>query len=289
LAIEGNTLSETQITAILEGKAVIAPAREIQEVRNAIRTYEKLAVWRPESESDLLAAHQLLMMGLIDDVGHYRYDDVGVMKGSEVIHMAPPFGRVKKLMADLFNWLATTDVHPLIASSIFHYEFEFIHPFSDGNGRMGRLWQTLILSQWNGMLAQLPVENIVFQHQQDYYAAIRQSTAATDSAPFVEFILNMINKTIVDHLDAHLTPQENTQVTPQGKRLLLAILSNDAASMTRDELQRAMKLKDRKSFRLAYLKPALDAQLINMTIPGKPNSRLQQYMLTQRGNRLASR
>ncbi len=286
LAIEGNTLSETQITAILDGKTVIAPPREIQEVRNATLAYDQLAHWRAQNENDLLAAHQLLMTGLIDDVGRYRSGNVGVMKGEKVMHMAPPASRVKKMMTDLFDWLATTDAHPLIASSVFHYEFEFIHPFSDGNGRMGRLWQTLILGQWNELLAQLPVENMVFQHQTDYYAAINQSTVATDSSPFIAFILAMIDKAIDDHLSASITPQVAPHDTPQVKRLL-ATLTSKAAPMNRDELQQAMGLKDRKSFRRVYLKPALNAQLIAMTIPDKPSSRLQQYVLTQRGKRHA--
>lgn len=293
LAIEGNTLSETQITAILEGKTVIAPAREIQEVRNATKAYDRLVDWQPESESDMLAAHELLMTGLVDDSGRYRMGDVGVMKGETLIHMAPPAGRVKKLMADLLGWLSTTDAHPLIVSSVFHYEFEFIHPFSDGNGRMGRLWQTLILGQWNNLLAQLPVENLIFQHQSDYYAAIGQSTAATDSASFIRFMLHMILKAVEDHLAPQLTPQLTPQdppqdaphVTPQVKHLL-GVLAANASPMNRDELQQVMGLKDRKSFRLTYLKPALAAQLITMTIPDKPSSRSQQYALTEPGLRL---
>lgn len=149
LAIEGNTLSEAQITAILEGKRVIAPPKDIQEARNAIKAYEQFEGWQPSNEKQLLQAHQLLLMGLIDDAGRYRSGNVGVMNGDVVVHMAPPAGRVKKLMGDLLSWLAASDQHPLITSSVFHYEFEFIHPFADGNGRMGRLWQTLILSRWN--------------------------------------------------------------------------------------------------------------------------------------------
>ena len=139
LAIEGNTLSEAQITAILDGKRVIAPSREVQEVRNALVAYDRFEQWRPEVEAELLEAHRILMAGLIDEAGVYRCGGVGVMAGSQVIHMAPPADRVPTLMGDLFRWLAGSDVHPLIASSVFHYEFEFIHPFADGNGRMGRL------------------------------------------------------------------------------------------------------------------------------------------------------
>ncbi len=146
LAIEGNTLSEAQITAILEGKRVIAPPREVQEVKNALAAYERFDVWRPEVEQDLLDAHRILMAGLIDEAGLYRCGGVEVMAGQQLIHMAPPAHRLPQLMGDLFRWLAGTDAHPLIASSVFHYEFEFIHPFTDGNGRMGRLWQSLILA-----------------------------------------------------------------------------------------------------------------------------------------------
>lgn len=200
LAIEGNTLSEEQITAILEGKRVIAPPKEVQEARNAIKAYELFESWQPESESDLLKAHETLMAGLIDDAGHYRVGNVGVMKGEQVVHMAPPADRVKKLMTDLLSWLPNTDQHPLIVSSVFHYEFEFIHPFSDGNGRMGRLWQTLILSQWNPLLAQLPVESMVYAQQDEYYQAINESTQATDSAPFIEFMLGNILSAIEENL-----------------------------------------------------------------------------------------
>ncbi len=160
LAIEGNTLSEAQITAILDGKLVIAPPKDILEARNAIQAYEQFENWLPTEEKHLLQAHRVLMEGLIDDAGRYRNGNVGVMNGDVVVHMAPPANRVKTLMGDLFNWLSATDQHPLIASSVFHYEFEFIHPFADGNGRMGRLWQTLILNQWNRLLAQLPVESM---------------------------------------------------------------------------------------------------------------------------------
>ena len=139
LAIEGNTLSEAQITAILEGKRVIAPPREVQEVKNALAAYDRFDTWKPEAEKDLLEAHRILMSGLIDEAGMYRRGGVGVMAGQQVIHMAPPADRVPHLMDDLFGWLAATDAHPLIASSVFHYELEFIHPFADGNGRMGRL------------------------------------------------------------------------------------------------------------------------------------------------------
>ena len=278
LAIEGNTLSVDAITELLDGKPVIAPPREIQEARNAIKAYDQFEQWQPENGEHLLAAHQLLMAGLINDAGHYRSGNVGVMKGKSVVHMAPPSHRVRPLMADLLEWIKTTEQHPLIVSSVFHYEFEFIHPFADGNGRMGRLWQTLILSQWNPLLAQLPVESMVHKNQSDYYQAIRHSTQNTDSAPFIEFMLSAILNTI----KTNASPQDTPQDTPQVKRLL-DVLHNSLQALSRDELQSQLKLKDRKSFRERYLKPALDNGLIEMTIPDKPNSRLQKYALTQQG------
>ncbi|MDO8273296.1 MAG: Fic family protein, partial [Gammaproteobacteria bacterium] len=185
LAIEGNTLSTEQITAIVQGKRVIAPPREILEVQNALAAYDNMSRWQPQRENDLLSAHGMLMRGLLEDAGHYRRGGVGVMAGEKVIHMAPPAGRVGVLMDKLLAWLQHTDQHPLLASCVFHYEFEFIHPFADGNGRMGRLWQTLILAGWNPLLTNLPVESLVFAHQADYYRAIQNSTAGADSAPFI--------------------------------------------------------------------------------------------------------
>lgn len=274
LAIEGNTLSEEQITAILDGKRVLAPPREIQEARNAIAAYDRFEEWRPEREGELLAAHRILMSGLIDEAGAYRRGGVGVMAGDRVIHMAPPAERVPALMSDLLQWLGSTDQHPLIASSVFHYEFEFIHPFIDGNGRMGRLWQTLILTRWNPLFAYIPVESLVHDHQADYYQALQSATAQTDSAPFIEFMLRMILEAV-----SSLTPQVAPQVTPQVERLLMAL----AGEMPRAEIQRALGLQDRKSFHERYLSPALEEDLIEMTIPEKANSRLQKYRLSDKG------
>ena len=274
LAIEGNTLSEAQITAILEGKRVIAPPREVQEVKNALSAYDRFDTWRPEVEKDLLEAHRVLMSNLIDEVGVYRSSGVGVMAGGQVIHMAPPAERVPQLMGDLFRWLATTDAHPLIASSVFHYEFEFIHPFADGNGRMGRLWQSLILARWNPLFADTPVESLVFEHQAEYYQVLQESYQQADSAPFIAFMLRMILEAVTTS-----APQVSPQISPQVRKLLAVI----QGEMSREALQSALGLLDRKSFRERYLKPALIDGLIEMTLPGKPNSRLQQYRLTDKG------
>lgn len=218
LAIEGNTLSEAQITAILDGKRVMAPPREIQEVRNALQAYEQLHQWRYEREQDLLDAHNVLMRGLLDEVGQYRSGGVGVMAGDKVVHMAPGANQVKRLMADLFAWLKASDIPPLIRSCVFHYEFEFIHPFSDGNGRMGRLWQTLILTRWQPAFADLPVESLIHQRQAAYYQAIQSSTQRSDCAPFIEFMLDTIAVTLREVLDSNaktLNSDEKTRVEMQ--------------------------------------------------------------------------
>ena len=274
LAIEGNTLSEAQMTAILEGKRVIATPREVQEVKNALAAYDRFDAWKPEKEEDLLEAHRLLMSGLIDAAGMYPLRGLGGQSRQHLLPMAPPAERVPHLMTNLLAWLATTDVHPLIASSVFHYEFEFIHPFADGNGRMGRLWQSLILARWNPLFADLPVESLVFEHQAEYYQAIGESTRQTDSAPFITFMLRVILETVTS-----TAPQVTLQVTPQVGELLSAIQGD----MERERLQFALGLSDRKSFRERYLKPAMDHGLIEMTIPDKPSSRLQRYRLTEKG------
>jgi len=198
LAIEGNTLSEEQITAMLEGKRVIAPPKEVQEAHNAIEVYDQLDRWQPAKEADLLAAHKALMMGLVTEAGQYRSGGVGVMSDEQVVHMAPQAERVPKLMADLLAWVAKSDAHTLIVSCVFHSEFEFIHPFADGNGRMGRLWQTLLLARWQPVFANIPVESLVYQHQEDYYRAIRESTALGESTPFIEFMLQMILDAVIE-------------------------------------------------------------------------------------------
>lgn len=196
LAIEGNALTIDQITAILDGKPVIAPINEVQEIRNAIKAYELLETLNPNNIEDLLKVHLTMETGLIDDAGHFRSGGVGVASGEEIIHYAPPAERVPQLMKDLFEWLNGTEEHPLIKSCIFHYEFEFIHPFSDGNGRTGRLWQTLILSNWRPVFKNLPIENIVYKYRKEYYRAIAISGGEDGCTPFIEFILGVIDETL---------------------------------------------------------------------------------------------
>lgn len=194
LAIENNSLSEKQVSAVIEGKRVLGQQREIQEVLNAFATYEEMENWQPENFQDLLTAHQILMRGLVEEAGKFRSQQVGIYRDKTLIHLAPPSERVSTFVNDLMSWLKTTNTHPLIASCVFHYEFEFIHPFADGNGRMGRLWQTLILSKWKPLLAFLPVETVVHQKQQEYYQALSSCDKNGDSTLFVEFMLGAIKE-----------------------------------------------------------------------------------------------
>lgn len=208
LAIEGNTLSTEQITAVLDGKFVVAPVNEVQEVRNAIKAYELLDTLNPYSVEDLLKAHATMEAGLIDDAGCFRRGGAGVMAGEQIIHYAPDADRVPYLIKDLFEWLANTEEHPLIASCVFHYEFEFIHPFADGNGRTGRLWQTLILSRWREIFKNLPIENIVYKYQKEYYRAIAVSGGEDGCTPLIEFILGVIAEVILPQEQPTLSTQE---------------------------------------------------------------------------------
>src|SRR5690606_30063639 len=218
LAIEQNTLSVEQVTAVLAGKPVLGSPREVREVRNAFAAYEAMAHWQPHRLGDLLQAHGLLMAGLVDRPGKLRDGDVGIWRGSKLLHMAPPAGQVSRLVKDLLGWLRRTDAHPLVASAAFHYDFEFIHPFSDGNGRMGRLWQTLILSCWQPMLAWLPVETVIRHRQQDYYAHLAKADATSDCSGFIEFMLQAIADSLEEAIAAETRGETKVKMRVEPQR-----------------------------------------------------------------------
>lgn len=203
LAIEGNTLTEEQVTAIIEGKPVLGSVRELAEVKGAIAAYDALPTFTPSAIDDLLAAHGLMLSDILVNAGEFRSQGVGIHKGGVVHHVAPPAHQVSGLMADLTQWLNSTKDHPLIASSVFHYELEFIHPFSDGNGRMGRLWQTLILSKWHPLFLTLPLESVIKEHQQQYYQALEAADQQADSTPFIHFMLSVIAQTLDQNAPAN--------------------------------------------------------------------------------------
>jgi len=201
LKIEGNTLTEEQITALLENKRVIGPKKDVIEVLNAIKIYENLEIYNPSDEKSFLKAHQNLMESLIEDTGKYRNQSVGIVKGSKVEHVAPPFENVPYLMKELFEYLQKSDEIELIKSCVFHYEMEFIHPFLDGNGRMGRLWQTLILMEKYPVFEFLPFEILISNDQEKYYKALAVSDKTGKSTKFIEYMLSIIDVSISELLD----------------------------------------------------------------------------------------
>jgi len=236
LAIEGNTLTEEQVTALIEGKHIIAPVKEVQEVKNAIQAYEQCLSFNPYKKEDLLTAHKLMTLGLVDHPGHFRYGGVCIAGKDGISHIAPPADRVPFLMDDLFQWLKDTDAHPLIKSSVFHYEFEFIHPFEDGNGRMGRLWQTVILKDWKPFFAWLPIETLIKEHQTEYYHALGISDANSDSTAFIEFMLSVIFDTIESILatESKITQKITQKITVNQQKIIQAIRDNPY--ITQEEL-----------------------------------------------------
>ena len=277
LEIEQNTLSLEQVTAVLDGKTVLGHPKEVQEVRNAFIAYEALDTFKPASSKDLLKAHELLMAGLIDEAGSYRSGSVGVAQGQEIVHLAQPAERVPLLVKDLFNWLKKTDEHPLVASCVFHYEFEFIHPFTDGNGRMGRLWQTLILKEWKPFFTYLPVETIIRDSQEAYCRKLAESDNSGKATAFVEFILEAIKESIQQAIS---TDQVTDQVSDQVKRLIKALASGERSSA---ELMQSLKLSHAPTFRKNYLTPALKDNWVERTQPDSPRSPTQRYRLSPKG------
>lgn len=201
LSIEGNTLTEEQITALIENKRIIGPEKDVNEVLNAIRVYEQLDTFDPKSATSFLKAHEILMKGLVSDNGKYRKKSVGIMAGDRIAHMAPPAENVPHLMNDLFKYLKTSEEISLIKSCVFHYEMEFIHPFIDGNVRMGRLWQTLILMKEYPVFEFIPFENSIHKTQKDYYLALSQSDKSGSSTPFIEYMLGVIDDSLYKLLD----------------------------------------------------------------------------------------
>lgn len=241
LAIEHNSLSLQQVTDVINGKHVLGAPNEIQEVKNAVQAYQLMQALDAFQEKDLLRAHKLMMADLVENAGQYRKGGVGVFAGEQCIHMAPPADRVPFLMADLFEWISTTDTHPLVSSCVFHYEFEFIHPFMDGNGRMGRYWQTMLLSRWKGIFAWLPVETIVKQHQQDYYDAIAQSDSQGNSTIFITFMLRCILQTIKEQ--QKVMDKVTDKVTDKSEDKLLNIIRATPA-ITIPQLMQMLSLSD---------------------------------------------
>lgn len=260
LAIENNSLSLKQITAIIEGKHVLGNPNEIKEVKNSIQAYDLLLSLNPYNEKDLLKAHKLMMQDLVERNGKYRTDGVGIFDGEKVVHLAPPADRVPELMFDLFKWLKESDAHPLIKSCVFHYEFEFIHPFQDGNGRMGRLWQTAILKEWKEIFAWLPVETIIKEKQKEYYSVLGASDSDANSTKFIEFMLALILNTIEEIISTEkkVTQKVTVKVTVNQQKILNLLKQNPF--ITQEELSKIIGIA-RKSI-ILNMKKLQEAGLI---------------------------
>lgn len=279
LAIEHNSLSLEQVTAILDGKRVLGNPNEIKEVQNAYEAYELMLQLDPSSVDDLLRAHKLMMKGLVPENGRFRSGNVGVFAGESLIHMAPPAEFVPEHIDNLFTWYRQSELHPLIKSAVFHYEFEFIHPFADGNGRMGRMWHSLLLGRWKELFFWLPIEELIQSRQKEYYDALGAADRQADSAGFVELMLEIIKDSLGEvTIVGHTTDQDGDQVSDQDNtpvEKLLSALGNDTLSAS--DIMERLGLSHRPTFRKNYLNPALEQKLIERTIPDKPTSKNQKY------------
>jgi Fic family protein len=256
LGIEGNSLSEKQITALIENKRVAGPEKDILEVLNALNVYKELKQFKFKSEKDFLKAHKMLMLGLILKPGNYRNKGVGIVTGSQIKHLAPPHHNVKFLMSDLFEYLKSDSDLALIKSCVFHYEMEFIHPFLDGNGRMGRLWQTLILMSDYPLFEFLPFETLIAKNQKDYYRALSTSDKEGSSTKFIVFMLKIIDESLLLLLD------NGTRKLNESDRLEIFLEQNPNTFTRKDYLKYFSDISSATASR--DLKSGVEQNLIKM-------------------------
>ena len=275
LAIEANSLSLDEVRDVISGKFFVGPQKEIQEVKNAYQAYELIKEFNPYRIDDLLKAHRILTNLTIEDNGKYRNHAEGVFDGDKVIFIAPPADMVPQLMNDLFYWLnADKDVPMLIKSCVFHYEMVFIHPFSDGNGRTVRLWQNVLLTQWNPIFEYIPIESMIQKHQNEYYDSIALCHKNGNYNVFIEFMLKMIDETLEEALNN--IRKESKNISDQVNKLL-EIMEYDIP-LSANEIMTRLGIKSKETLRASYLNPALENGLIKRTIPDKPNSKNQKYI-----------
>ena len=275
LAIEANSLSLNQVKDVIEGKTVVGPLKEIKEVKNAYKLYSMFNELDCFSEKDLLKAHAILMYLIDDGSGSYRNHGEGVFDVNKVIFVAPPENMVPQLMTNLFEWLKNDKETPLlIKSCVFHYEFVFIHPFGDGNGRTARFWQNLLLSKWNDLFEFIPLESQIHKYQNEYYSKIATCHKNGNSNEFIEFILDMLNEVLDSVIES--TYKESRHVSEQVNKLLNVMEADMPYSA--NELLSLLNIKSKETLRSSYLNPALENGLIKMTLPDKPNSKNQKYI-----------
>ena len=276
LKVEANSLTLGQVRDVINGRIVLGEQKEIREVKNAYDAYEHFSEIDPFSVEHLKRFHGIMTKYVVEDSGEFRQGEEGVFNGNQCIFMAPPARFVPQLMDELFEWMKKAQgiVHPLILSSVFHYEFVFIHPFSDGNGRMARLWHSAILSEWNPIFEYIPIESQIEKFQDEYYDAIAKCHVHGESTAFIEFMLSQIDK-ILDDVSVQIS-EENEKLSESIKRLL-EIMEYEIP-YTSKALMEKLGLKSREGFRRNYLHPAIELKLIRMTLPDKPNSRNQRYI-----------
>ena len=276
LKIEANSLSLSEVRDVINGQLVLGDQKEIQEVKNAYAAYEKIPEIDPTSISQLKKVHAIMTNRIVSESGEFRKGEEGVFSGEQCIFVAPPSHLVNGLMKDLLSWVKRNEgkVHPLIMSAVFHYEFVFIHPFADGNGRMARLWHTVILYRWRSIFEYIPLESQIERFQTEYYDAIAKCHVNGNFDVFIEFMLNMIDQ-ILDEVILQIK-KTGSDMTLYVKRLL-EIMEYDVP-YTSNELMSALGLKSKEALRKNYIHPAIESGLIRMTLPDKPNSRNQRYI-----------
>lgn len=276
LKIEANSLSISEVRDVINGHIVLGDQKEIQEVKNAYTAYEHLKDYDPYSIMDLKKAHARMTQYLIQESGEFRRGSEGVFSGDQCIFVAPPPAMVPRLMQELFDWMRQNQntIHPLILSAVFHYEFVFIHPFADGNGRVARLWHTVLLSNWRSIFAYIPLESQIEKFQSEYYDAIAQCHNNGNSTIFIEFILKQISR-ILDEVIAQLGTADSS--VSEYVRRMLSVMEYDVP-YTASAIMEKLGLKSKETFRKNYMTPAIEQGLVEMTIPEKPQSRNQRYV-----------
>lgn len=276
LKIEANSLSLSEVRDVINGHLVLGDQKEIQEVKNAYEAYKKIPEINPTSISELKKIHGIMTYRTVNESGVFRQGEEGVFSGDKCIFIAPPPHMVSGLMNDLISWMKRSEgvVHPLILSAVFHYEFVFIHPFADGNGRMARLWHTVILYRWRNIFEYIPLESRIERFQTEYYDAIAQCHVNGNSDVFIEFMLDMIDQ-ILDEVILQIN-KSNADTSEYVKRML-DVMEYDVP-YTSNAIMEALGLKSKEALRKNYIKPAIELGLIRMTLPDKPNSKNQRYI-----------
>lgn len=276
LKIEANSLSLSEVRDVINGHLVLGDQKEIQEVKNAYEAYEHITDINPFSITDLKKIHGIMTYRTVKESGVFRKGDEGVFSGDTCIFVAPPPQMVDSLMDDLFTWMKKSEgvVHPLILSAVFHYEFVFIHPFADGNGRMARLWHTAILYRWRNVFEYIPLESQIEKYQTEYYDAIAQCHVNGNSDSFIEFMLEMIWQ-ILDEVIAQIRKSDSE--TSEYVKRMLDVMEYDIP-YTSNAIMEALGLRSKETLRKNYINPAIELGVIRMTLPDKPNSKNQRYV-----------